>query len=377
MYTAIIFTFTLLSLQGYLTCASAESPSDVVPTQERAPSGLVTGIDGRVVASTVGSNQTRDLRAGDAVRPGDELRVGAGSMIEVLWNKRALFSLRDQTVVRLFEAKGGQTPVQILEGIVRIAYSYNEGHPTDTLTVMTPDARTVMRGGILEAIVGSGIHTDDRHLMKFERKEEGIREAGRGDVIRIVEGQASVEPASSSTKPVLLKAGHEIRVSPAGSDAPREYNGHHRQRLAAIVSHQEVPQAAVQRIAGIHVDHALELEQGLRKGVEDVKNAQNSDSRVKGAILSTSLGIPVTSFQASSGSLTSGSVPVSTSVSVAPTTGVGSGPVSVPLSVPAPIPSTNTSSQSGGINSTSLLREALKDALDRPGKGKRRGRDRD
>ena len=159
---------------------------------------------------------------------------------------------------------------------------------------------------------------------------------------------------------------------PLGSDAPREYNGDHRQRLAAIASHQEVPQSAVQRIAGIHVDHALELEQGLRKGAEDVKNAQNSDSRVKGAILSTSLGIPVTPLQASSGSLTSGSVPVSTSVSVAPTTGVGSGPVSVPLSVPAPIPSTNTfvPSQSGGINSASLLREALKDALDRPGKGR-------
>ena len=113
--------------------------------QERALSGLVTGIDGRVVASAVGSNQMRDLRAGDAVRPGDELRVGAGSMIEVLWNKQALFSLRDQTVVRLFEAKGGQIPVQILEGNVRIAYSYNEGHPTDTLTVITPDAHTVMR----------------------------------------------------------------------------------------------------------------------------------------------------------------------------------------------------------------------------------------
>ena len=371
MYTAIIFAFTLLSLPGSMTSASAESPSDVAQPQERALSGLVTGIDGRVVASTVGSNQMRDLRAGDAVRPGDELRVGAGSMIEVLWNKRALFSLRDQTVVRLFEAKGGQTPVQILEGIVRIAYSYNEGHPTDTLTVMTPEAHTVMRGGILEAIVGSGIPTDDRHLMKFEPKEEGTRAAGRWDVIRMVEGQSSVEPASSSTKPVLLKAGHEIRVSPAGSDVPREYNGDHRQRLAAIASHQEIPQSAVQRIAGIHVDHALELEQGLRKGAEDVKHAQKSDSRVKGAILSTSLGIPVTPLQASSGSLTSGSVPVNTSVSVAPTTAVGSAPV--------PIPSGNSfvPSQSGGINSASLLREALKDALDRPGKGKRRGRDRD
>ena len=269
---------------GYATSVSAESPSVGAGAQERVRSGLVTGIDGRVVVSTVGSNQTRELRAGDAVRPGDELRVGAGSMIEVLWNKRALFSLRDQTVVRLLEATGGQTPVQILEGHARIAYAYNEGHPTDTLAVMTPEALTVMRGGILEASVGPGIRTDDRRLMKFEQKEEGTREVGRGDVIRIVEGQARVEPASSGMKPVLLKAGHEVRVSSMGTDAPREYKGDHRHRLAAIASHQEVPQSAVQRIAGIHVDHALELEQSLRKGAEDAKNAQNSDNGVKGAI---------------------------------------------------------------------------------------------
>ncbi|MET0515461.1 MAG: hypothetical protein ABW047_09080 [Nitrospiraceae bacterium] len=379
MYAAIIFTFTLLFLQGHVTCASAESPSGVVRIEDRAPSGLVTGMDGRAVASTVGSNQLRDLRAGDVVRPGDELRVGAGSMIEVLWNRRALFSLGDQTVVRLLDGKGGQTPVQILEGNVRIAYSYNEGHPTDTLTVLTPEARTVMRGGILEALVGSEIQTNDRRLTTFGRTEEGVREAGRGDVIRIVEGQASVEPVSTGTKPVLLKAGHETRIFAAGSDIPRQYNGEHRQRLAAIAVHQEVPQLTVQRIAGIHVEHALELEQGLRKNAEDVKNAQSSDSRLKGAILSTSLGILVTPLQASNGSLTTAAVPVTTSVSVTPTTGVGSGSVSIPLTAPAPIPSTNTfvPSQAGGNNSLSLLREALTDALDRPGRRRGRGRDRD
>jgi hypothetical protein len=392
MYTAIIFAFTLLSMHAYVTDASAEATSAGAPAQEPAPSGSVTGINGRVVASAVGSNQTRELRPGDAVMPGDELRVGAGSMIEVLWNKRALFSLREQTVVRLLEATGGQTPVQVIEGHARIAYSYNEGHPTDTLAVMTPEARTVMRGGILEAIAGSETPRGDRHLMKFERKQEDAREAGRGDIIRIVEGQAKVEPASSSMKPVLLKAGHEVRVSSAGTDAPRRYMPDYRYRLAGIASHQEIPQSAVQRLAGIHVDHALELEEGLRKGAEDVKNVKNTDTGgVKGAILSTSLGIPVTPLQASSGSLTSGSSPVSPTVAIAPTTGAGSGPVSIPapvaapvpvpapIQVPVPIPSASTfvPSQSGGINSASLLQQILKDALDNPGKGKSKGRDRD
>ncbi len=59
MYIAIIFAFTLLSMHG---CCAVLYPQNRRPSAQRlrneSQSGLVTGIDGRVVASTVGSNQT-------------------------------------------------------------------------------------------------------------------------------------------------------------------------------------------------------------------------------------------------------------------------------------------------------------------------------
>ena len=80
----------------------------------------------------------------------------------MLWNKRVLISLQESTGVRLLDPTGEQTLVQVLEGQARIAFSYSEGRPTDTLAVITPEARTIMRGGILEVVVGSAIHqTDD------------------------------------------------------------------------------------------------------------------------------------------------------------------------------------------------------------------------
>lgn len=341
MYTHIlILAFTVLSLHGSLTSVFADS---TVP----ASAGIVTGVDGRVVASPVSSAQTRALRAGDLLQSGDEIRVSAGSRVEVLWNKRVLISLEASTGIRLLDPTGGQTLVQVLEGQARIAFSYSEGRPTDTLAVITPEARTIMRGGILEVMVGSAVHrTDDQHLLKFDKKE-GVREGTTGDVIRIVEGQASIEPALSAAKSFLVKAGHEVRVEMGKTDAPYESKSGNRQRLTAIERHLDVPQSAVQRLARTHVDHALELEKSLRKDTENPTDSRNSGGVVTGAVLSTSLGIPVTPFQNSVGP--SGQ----THSGVSPT-----------------VPS---ATQSGGINSSSLLQEALKNALDKPGKGK--GRD--
>ena len=61
MYTHIILAFTVLSLHGSLTSVFAESTVPGATPQERASAGIVTGVDGRVVASTVSSAQTRAL----------------------------------------------------------------------------------------------------------------------------------------------------------------------------------------------------------------------------------------------------------------------------------------------------------------------------
>ena len=84
MYPHIMLAVIVLSLHGSLTSVFAESTVPGATPQERASAGIVTGIDGRVVASTVSSAQTRALRASDLLQSGDEIRVSAGSRVEVL-----------------------------------------------------------------------------------------------------------------------------------------------------------------------------------------------------------------------------------------------------------------------------------------------------
>ena len=76
MYTHIlILAFTVLSLHGSLISVFADSTVPGATPQERASAGIVTGIDGPAVASTVSSAQTRALRVGDLLQSGDEIRV--------------------------------------------------------------------------------------------------------------------------------------------------------------------------------------------------------------------------------------------------------------------------------------------------------------
>ena len=75
MYTHIlILAFTVLSLHGSLTSVCADSTVPGATPQERASAGIVTGIDGPVVASTVSSAQTRALRVGDFSNQGRDPR---------------------------------------------------------------------------------------------------------------------------------------------------------------------------------------------------------------------------------------------------------------------------------------------------------------
>jgi hypothetical protein len=75
---------------------------------------------------------------------------------------------------------------EFLDGNV---HSYNEGHPADTVAILVSDALLIMRGGIVEV----ESHTS-------------------GQVVRVVEGQVSVETPSSAGKQVLVKAGQGLEI---------------------------------------------------------------------------------------------------------------------------------------------------------------------
>jgi hypothetical protein len=355
-------------------------PAAPPPTRGSDSSGVVSGLNGQAAAAIPGSGASRELRIGDRVAAGEEIHVGSGGTLELLWERRALFTLKERSSIALQESKNGSALLQILEGTIRVAYSYNEGHPTDTMKIQTPETLMTVRGGIIEAAVeATGVAGQARRTKSQQAAETA------GEVLRVIEGQAHVEPRSSDPKPFLLKAGYEWQALPGrGSEAIRSSAGHGTRELAAAQSHHQVP--AMQRMVRVHIEHALELERALSKPARD----GNESDGIKGAIVATSLGIPLP---------VTGSGATITATSVAPTVPVGSipgpvGPVGVPPTtgpvvptpvIPTPVVPTPViptpgitvlaPSQSGGINSLSLLRDVLQD-LSKPG-GRGRGRDRD
>jgi hypothetical protein len=360
--SAILFA---LANVGYSSHAQSKNPSEL-PIGD--PSGIVTGLIGQATGVTPGAS--RELRIGDRVAVGEDVLLAAGTL-EILWERRALFSLEGRTRIAMREAKNGLALLEIQEGAVQVAYSYNEGHPTDTLTVRTPATRTVLRGGIIQAKVE---RVGAQNPMQMSKPGQL---AGTADeLLRMIEGQAQVEPLNAGAKPFLLKVGYEFQISSGGSDAVRPAGASGARKLAAVSSHEHVPAPTIQRLVRIHVDHALEIEQALNKPSRDGNEAEGSVGGLNGAIVATSLGIPLTAISGTGGSVAaSSSVPT---FSPGPAVAGGIAPTAAP---PAPVPiiqtpvqtpgvTVLTPSQSGGINSQSLLRDVLQDVV---GKGHGKG----
>ena len=330
-----------------------------------APYGIVTGLSGR---ATGGS---RELQIGDRVAAGEAVRVAAGTL-EILWERRALFSLDGRTRIAVREAKNGLTLLDILEGAVQIAYSYNEGHPTDTLTVETPAARAVLRGGILEAKVAPT--GDIGH--RVQGTHVGKTVSAAGELFRMIEGQAQIEPRTAGAKPFLLKVGHEFHTTPQG-DAVLPSLGNEGRKLILLPGHHQTPPPAVQRMVRTHVNHALEVERALNKPSLEGNETDGPAGGTSGAIVSTSLGIPIAALPGSGGAAASSAL--APAMPPGPLVSGGGATTAAP---PAPVPiiqtptvTVLTPTQSGGINSQSLLREVLQDLGGSKGKAKGRAKD--
>ena len=326
----LLFAVVVLSISVWTAPAFAEkSPG------ERAL-GVVTGIKGTVTAANGTASHPRPLRGGDVLQPGDEVRGTVSSRIEVLWHSRAVFSLHGESGLRWLEPVGGQMLVQLLTGQARIAYSYNEGRPSDTMALILPDARVIMRGGILE-----------------------ISTTSSGEIIRIVEGQSSIELVSVPAKSVLLKAGQEIELRAGSADVPHPSTATMQPSLVAMEHHRAVPPSTVQQLAQTHVAHALELEERLRRATKDPHDDTTPHDEATNVILSTSLGLPVTSLSgATSTPLVSATPPVTPGSLIAP-------PLQTPTVTTPPTPSVVTLGpvQAGGINTSDLLQNTLKSIL--------------
>jgi len=148
-----VLGYSVMLLLSMSTMAWAEEPPLPLSGEGQAR-GVVLGIVGmpvRIVAPAATPGGT--LNVGDVISAGDELRVGTGEQVALLWDHRAVLTLREGARMNIQESHRGQTELLLHQGMVRIALSYNAGRMTDTLTLQTPLARVVSRGGIMEATV--------------------------------------------------------------------------------------------------------------------------------------------------------------------------------------------------------------------------------
>ena len=373
--SAVLFTFW-----NCMSTVSYGQPID--PPAGKESSGIISGLNGQAVAVIPGSGLSRSLKIGDRVAAGEEIRVDSGGTVELLWKRRALCTLGGHSRVALQEAGKGSVLVQVFDGTIRVAYSYNEGHPTDTLKIEMPETRMTMRGGIIEAAIAGAAAED--HPQRTKLPAEGTA----GEIIRVIEGQAQIERHSPVAKPFLLKAGHEWRglSREAGSETIRPTAGQGARELAASQDHHRIP--AGQRMVQLHVEHALEVERALSHPAQE---RNEPGGGIKGAIVATSLGIPLTALSGAGSAITTttgvttgpvpGAVPpaaVAPPVATPPVVPPAVGPIVQTPVIPTPNVTGLTSSQSGGINSLSLLRDVIQDiARGGNGNGRGRGRNRD
>lgn len=347
-----VFGYSVMLLVSMSTMAWAEEPPLPLSGEGQAR-GVVIGIVGipvRIVSPATTSSGV--LSVGDVISVGEEVRVGTGEQVTLLWDRRAVLTLSEGARLNVQELHRGQTELVLHQGKVRIALSYNAGRMTDTLTLRTPLARAVSRGGIVEATVVG----EERQSLLAR-----LVTAPSGDTLRVLEGQARVEPLTGDRKAFPLKAGREVslRTGMVGSLSEFQESSHILQPLAVREEHRVLPSPLTRQIVGTQVGHALELEQEILQASSVGGEKELRGPSSNGTILATSIGLPV--------------VPLSQASSPASVTGTSTGvPAALPPPAVPPVQSAGVGSlgpaQSGGLNSRNLLREILTE-VGRGGRG--------
>ncbi len=314
----------------------------------------ITGGPGSIVSAGASS---RVLRRGDVVAAGELLHTGAGAQVDVLWDHRALLTLQKDARMHILEPHHGQTEVHLHHGSVQVALSYNAGRMTDRLTLQTPLARIVGRGGILEVRVMGG---EARSF--FAR----LLDAAPVETLRVFEGQVRVEPLNGEGKPFTLKEGSEVSLtSGAVSSVSEIQRGAAATKPLAITEEdQGVPHPVMRQIVNAQVALALDVEEELQQLTILEEERELPGTTGKGAILSTSTGLPI--------------IPgIRQATASANSTGVPSFPTSPAVSFPsvaAPVQGAGAGvggSQVGGLNTEKFLRKILND-VEKGGKGRRK-----
>lgn len=301
--------------------------------------GVVTGLEGTAVASSIGGPAAkRPLNLGDVIQAGETVTVGKAGKLDILWDRRALVSVEEQSHVTVHESQRGQTQLRLQQGMARVSLSYSAGRMTDLFTLETPQAHVVTRGGVLEATVAGA------EGRSFFAK---LVNSAPAETIRVWEGQARIEPMLGDQKPLSMKAGSEVVLKSGAAGAVSEMPAGARSpaSLAVREAHRNTPSPVTRQIVGAQVGQALELEKQLVQAPRTPPDKEPIAAGVKGTILPISAGVPTLPGGQPSTSLVTATAP-SSQLPLSP--GVQPGSVT-----------TLGASQAGGLNSNALLQQIL------------------
>ena len=104
-----VFGYSVMLLVSMSTMAWAEEPPLPLSGEGQAR-GVVIGIVGipvRIVSPATTSSGV--LSVGDVISAGEELRVGTGEQVTLLWDRRAVLTLSEGARLNVQELHRGQT----------------------------------------------------------------------------------------------------------------------------------------------------------------------------------------------------------------------------------------------------------------------------
>jgi hypothetical protein len=354
-----------MSITGLLTMTALTAAEAGMKQVPPAPAGLVTGVTGNPSVTEKASSGSHVLSLGDRLSNEVEVTTQEDDTVEILWGQRTLIQVHPRTSITIREKREGQIQLQLPAGSLRVALAYG-GPVSDLVSVLTPTGRIFTRGGIVEVNVPNPSPSFLARVSTAFPGADKPAAAARIETVTVLEGQSGVEALALPGKSEMLEAGVAAQVV-AGvirqvSNLPSAVD--RGLGLAPTDRRQSTPVQLAQRIARIHVDHALEVERlvSAPKPTLDAKDGVEG-ADLKGAVVATSLGVPAISFAPSSGAM--GTSPP--------------GPTALPppTFIPPSPGTTQGGNQSGGFNSKSILNDVLKDALSENGGRGRNNRGRD
>ena len=407
-------------LFGIASLQTAES-NVAQPITGSNASGLITGLAGAPMAGTIG-DATRNLSLGNTVATGEELNTDQHGILEILWDRHALIFIQPQSKVLIHESKAGQTEVSLRGGSIRVALAYNSGRTSDVVTVQTPSSRVFTRGGILEVDVLPPSPSVFSRVASVFSPPEAPAASKMLETVRVVEGEAGIEPVTAPGQSQMLEAGHQAQIAAGQVERSAELPRHSVKGvgLSDTDRRQGTPGLLTQRLVNVHITHALEVERQMNTpGPVVQRTGAATASDLKGTIIATSV-IPNASLGQSSA--TRDPAPAPRPTPTGPGTSAPAPPPNVPVApmpttpppptviaplpppggpvtpvpppvvtapppaptITSPLPTlpqipTLVSGQSGGLNSRRLLRQFFDedDDDDNGRRNRNRGRDRD